>query len=370
MIFKEYGEDNMKEVINEFIEPDSKEKEELWKKAIFVFDTNILLNLYRYSKDTRETLFGSLEYLKERIWLPYQVVYEFMTDRYKVIFETVNRYDTLKHTSENFIKEIRETLRLKSEDQNLKSLKQDIEKWIEDRKENDLIVTNPSNDDILNRILKLFEGKVGRKYKAEELNDIYKDGRERYDKLIPPGYKDDNKNSKAENRGYGDLIIWKQILEYSQNEKKSIVFVTNDQKDDWWNIVKGKTIGPRIELRREFYSTTNQKFLMYTMNSFIEYMNTVGNQSISKKVLNEIQEYEAVKMDENLINKFQVNKIKDLYVKALNDGKDSSLLEKNEIYKKEFHKIRMQYNLLLQKLLLNNSYNDEQKERKINDDEI
>lgn len=32
----------MRSAIKEYIEPSSKEKQELWEKAIFVFDTNVL----------------------------------------------------------------------------------------------------------------------------------------------------------------------------------------------------------------------------------------------------------------------------------------------------------------------------------------
>ena len=46
----------MKIAIKEFIELTDAEKKNLWDKAIFIFDTNIYLNLYRYSKK-RETLF-------------------------------------------------------------------------------------------------------------------------------------------------------------------------------------------------------------------------------------------------------------------------------------------------------------------------
>lgn len=40
----------MKDAIREYLELKDEEKEELWKNAVFVFDTNVFLNLYRYSK--------------------------------------------------------------------------------------------------------------------------------------------------------------------------------------------------------------------------------------------------------------------------------------------------------------------------------
>ena len=40
----------MKSAIREYIELTDAEKAALWEHATFVFDTNVYLNLYRYSK--------------------------------------------------------------------------------------------------------------------------------------------------------------------------------------------------------------------------------------------------------------------------------------------------------------------------------
>ena len=37
----------MKNAIREYLELKDEEKEELWNNAVFVFDTNVFLNLYR-----------------------------------------------------------------------------------------------------------------------------------------------------------------------------------------------------------------------------------------------------------------------------------------------------------------------------------
>ena len=82
----------MKNKIFEYIEPTTAEKAELWNNAVFVFDTNALLNLYRYSKNTRNEVISALEENKEKIWIPYQVAYEFMKNRCDVINEGHSRY--------------------------------------------------------------------------------------------------------------------------------------------------------------------------------------------------------------------------------------------------------------------------------------
>ena len=77
----------MRNAVKEYIEYSSEEKNNLWNTATFVFDTNVFLNLYRYSNKTRNQLIESFEWLKARIWMPYQVASEFCKDRYSVIDE-------------------------------------------------------------------------------------------------------------------------------------------------------------------------------------------------------------------------------------------------------------------------------------------
>ena len=57
----------MRDTIKEYIELSDKEKNDLWNTATFVFDTNVFLNLYRYSNKTRNQLIESFEWLKTRI---------------------------------------------------------------------------------------------------------------------------------------------------------------------------------------------------------------------------------------------------------------------------------------------------------------
>ncbi|WP_044976749.1 PIN domain-containing protein [Ruminococcus sp. HUN007] len=280
----------MKNAIKEFLEPTNSEKQELWEKCVFVFDTNVLLNLYRYSAKTRSSLLAAFERFKDRIWLPYQVAFEFMRKRCEVIYETVHRYEQFKKEIDAFTTKVTDTLRLTSKDDEINDLKRYLYKWLDINKERNLLVENASDDEILEQILSIFDGRIGDKVEDEELTQIKNEGKERYGKSIPPGYKDDKKknNEIDDNNAYGDLIIWKQIIKYAKSNDVGIVFVTHDQKEDWWNIVKGKTIGPRIELRREFIEETKQFFHMYTMNSFISEYNRMNDIPIDKSAVEEV----------------------------------------------------------------------------------
>ena len=278
----------MRNIIREYLEFSEEEKRTIWQNAVFVFDTNILLNLYRYTESTRKNLLDSIKKIKDRIWIPYQVAYEFMKDRPDIIFETERRYEDLIKQGDQFIRNLSNDLRIPSDDASLNELHEKIKTWIGDRKRNDLSVTHPSKDGLLDEILDLFEGKVGEKPSKDAYDKIVNEGNERYKKKIPPGFKDIEKSKRGDNSEFGDLLVWKEIIAYSKDCKKDIIYVTNDKKEDWWEIHYGKTLGPRIELKKEFSEETQKNFLLYSMDSFIEYMNKDGA-SISKEAIDEIK---------------------------------------------------------------------------------
>jgi len=213
-----------------------------------------------------------------------------MRKRCEVIYETVQRYDQFKKEIDSFTNKAVETLRLTSNDEEISDLKRYLFKWLDSNKDRNLLVLSAEEDEILDKILAIFDQRVGLPPSEEELRTIKEEGKERYKKSIPPGYKDDKKKNGSEddNNAYGDLIIWKQIIKYAKENQVGIIYVTHDQKEDWWNIVKGKTIGPRFELRKEFQNETQQEFHMYSMNSFISTYNKMNEVPIDKSAVQEV----------------------------------------------------------------------------------
>ena len=54
----------MKEIFNGYYKLSENEIKTLWDNALFVFDTNVLLNLYRYQSPTRDSLLGVIELVR------------------------------------------------------------------------------------------------------------------------------------------------------------------------------------------------------------------------------------------------------------------------------------------------------------------
>ena len=211
-----------------------------------------------------------------------------------MIYETVQRYDQFKKEIEAFSNKAIDTLRLTTNDEEVSELNRYLYKWLDSNKDRNLLVLSADKDEILDEILRIFDGRVGQSITEEEYSRIKTEGKERYEKRIPPGYRDSKKQQGEENDNnvYGDLIIWKQIIKYSKDNDTGIVYVTHDQKEDWWNIVKGKTIGPRIELRREFTQETQHDFHMYSMNSFIATYNLINEKPIAQSVVDEVSGFD------------------------------------------------------------------------------
>jgi len=281
----------MKDLFRGYIKKSEEDLEKLWKNATFVFDTNILLNLYRYSVDTSNSILELIEYLSDRIFLPHHAAFEFNKNRFEVISEQ-------EKTFADFAKKINEieteidskskhpflSKKLNSEIKNVfEKIKKELESNIETY--NNLSKTDP----IFEKICILFKDKISDQFENDKLKEIYSQGEQRFDLKIPPGYEDRGKN---ENK-FGDLILWMQIIEISRiHNKKSIILITDEKKTDWiWKLKNGKTIGPRPELIEEIYKETQCNFHIFSSERFLTLGKKYSQITPAPEAINEIEAY-------------------------------------------------------------------------------
>jgi len=285
--------------------PNEKEIKKLWEDCLFVFDTNILLNLYRYSDKTKNDFLNILKSIQDRIWIPYQVGFEYHNNRIDLIEGQVAKYD-------NFLKNIKSALsKAKSEITAKKShpyidikLIDKISKIIDKEsvkilKEKIKVEKLIKNDLIELKLNSLFENNVGEQFSDKVLKEILIEGEYRYNNKIPPGYED--LKNKSSIRKYGDLIIWFEMIEKSKLIKKPILFVTDDLKEDWWKTSNKKKI-PRSELIQEFFQKSDQKYFMYHSDEFMTLSEKYLNQNINPKSIEEAKDirYDLKKLNDNI----------------------------------------------------------------------
>lgn len=88
----------MKDIFKEYIVKTEEQKRAIWDNAVIVFDTNILLNLYRYTVGTRDELLSAMQTHQEKLWLPYQVGFEYFNKRLDIIDKMANANTSLKES--------------------------------------------------------------------------------------------------------------------------------------------------------------------------------------------------------------------------------------------------------------------------------
>ena len=290
----------MKESFKEYYKPTEKEFKDLWDNCEFIFDANVLLNIYRYSSETTEEFLDVLKKVQDRVWIPHQAALEYQRNRFSVIEEQVAKCkklekllekneiitfltDNKRHPfvdTELIISEIKKTF---------KNLKGELET------SRNNYPNTISKDNLRDTITEIFNGKIGDEFDKKDLANIYKKGNERYADKIPPGFEDEGKD-KGENKDktriqkYGDCVLWSQIITHAKLEGKPIIFVTDDAKKDWWLKNKNNAIiAPHPFLIKEMRSKSNVDFYMYRSENFMERVKKYLGFDVDKSSLQEIE---------------------------------------------------------------------------------
>lgn len=246
----------------------------IWKNAIFVPDANILLHCVRHPKPVREELMRLFGALGESLWIPYQVGLEFHRNRLDVERTAWDAYDQVERECTKAFNQACDRLRqlrahptieIDRELAALETFSADFKGRLESAK-GDHPVEEISA--VVDQLTVLFDGRVGKQWSEKQLQDIKKEGDARYARKCPPGYLDIKKDEDPF-RKFGDLIIWKDMIEKAKQEKRPIIFVSDDAKEDWWWIHRGQKKGARPELTEEFQNASGQEFHIYEFSNFI-----------------------------------------------------------------------------------------------------
>lgn len=278
------------ETLKEFIDNDN---------YIVLVDSCVFLDYYRYSSETASAILNNLEHLEGYLWLPNQVYKEFKRNYKTVLNPNHNKYKNItkdissitkkfknsldssvnQYNKFNFpkISELREKIygHLEQVQSEVKEYSKEIKREID---ENSAMMKS-------NKMLTFMEklkdnNQVGGVLSPSRILEITQEGEQRFKLNLPPGYEDGDKSDDPIGP-YGDLIVWKNLIEYAQQEKVNIVFTTSDSKPDWWILdeTSDEIIAPREELIAEFNEsiTNDSKLLMLPMKEFIKHFSIINN---------------------------------------------------------------------------------------------
>ena len=262
---------SLREGFPDHFRPTAEEFDRLWDEGMFVIDTNVLLHLYRYSRQTRDELLRVLRALGDKLFLPHQVGREFLDRRLATIRGQRGGFSKVRALATGvrgqIEEELRKVLRLRAgEDlpEGIRNALEEVphggyEKLAERLRDFEEALprasNSPDDDEVWAAVERLFEDKVGPAYGEKEEHEVREEARRRKEAKVPPGFKDSRP---------GDYLIWRQTLDEAGRSGRPVVFVTDDRKEDWWWDEQGETLGPRGELIVEMRREAGVPFYMYT----------------------------------------------------------------------------------------------------------
>ncbi len=275
----------MRTTFHQFFRPTKAEMDELLATALICYDANVLLNVYRYSDETKDGLVQVFQAFVDRTYLPHQVALEYARNRAKTIVDQVNlckaTEDAFKKVIKDFIAPINKQPFLSHS--STKALEGVIDELASKREILESMITE---DRYAELILGLFDKRIGVVPDKEKLTQFHNQAADRYAKGRPPGYED--LKDKDIPCAYGDYIVWRQLMDIAMDKKRDFVLVIDDTKLDWWTRLSGKTIGPRPELLEEFSQETGRRVWLFTSKGFLIATREAGSTNVSDNVINEV----------------------------------------------------------------------------------
>lgn len=256
---------------------------------LIVLDTTILLELYRKPANISLDIIKAFKEIVDRIYVPRQVYDEYLRNYHKVSGNEKGKYQKVGTELSGPLTKLQEEITSRTTEYrkhdytDITKLQSDLGEKLEEIRnilkdyENSHRKESEKNKDFLQHDkvkefidLLVEQGNVGMPIPFSKRLLILQEGKIRFENLIPPGYEDYKKDGAAK---YGDLFIWKDIIEVAKERNVNILFVCNDVKGDWWETDREIPIELRRELSEEFKEINPLlKIHFLTMNKFFSYI--------------------------------------------------------------------------------------------------
>lgn len=241
---------------------------------LVVLDTNVLLSLYNFQGKSLEDFTQVFESIGDRLFVPHQVMDEFWRNRLTVLKENKGRHRERERVEEAFDEAESQARRWHQrvvkrggglpEDMRhaLSSARESVLSYMDETNSSTRTVLpeTPTYDDpVLLTLERLLHGRVGAGPDETARQRMIEEAKKRFAKKIPPGYMDAD---KASDRGAGDYIVWRQVLDHVKATPSNVLLITQDVKEDWWADSGGSAMRARPELVQELRREAGAELLL------------------------------------------------------------------------------------------------------------
>ncbi|WP_157553294.1 PIN-like domain-containing protein [Jiangella gansuensis] len=273
---------SLRELFLSYYSPTRQELRDVLLDGIISVDTNVLLDLYRYTPSARAELINLFSAFGERLFIPYTVAKEYQEGRLGAVLDHLGEYDDARGHLEaareravsalNFLAKRRSfrrdefELELSRLDSAFRAAERRVAALASDY---DLDPEGLIDSDPIRKSLEpIFNGKVGRPLNpaAEQAHrELF--GSENRTEVLPG---DSDAKRKPIARAANDYLIWNELKVEVARRGKPILFVTSDDKADWVGRERGRTERPRRELVEEMLRDCGVRPYMMQPAKFLE----------------------------------------------------------------------------------------------------
>ncbi|SUU24462.1 PIN domain-containing protein [Acinetobacter haemolyticus] len=314
-----------------------KKIDEIKNDALILLDTNILLLPYKTNSESLNAIRQVYSQLisTDQLYVPAHTIREFLKnrpDKLSEIVEALNKKSSssfqyvdnypvltnLEEYSELAALGVELKARIKEYQDKIRSIMSTIQSWTWDDS-----VSLVYKELFVDRIL---DGNI-------EMSDLERELEKRNTLSQPPGFKDKGKDLNAS----GDLIIWKEILKCAQEKGKDVIFISADEKNDWWHKSNKEGLYPRFELIDEFRRVTAGKsFHIISLSKLLKIFDASANviQSVEETENNIADETSNIEKEYNdyLNYRRYLNIPKNHKIEVVDDGRNTKNRLDTDIY--------------------------------------
>jgi hypothetical protein len=151
------------------------------------------------------------------------------------------------------------------------------------------------HDPVLEALSEIFNGRTGAPFDKTREQELIQEFQRRAAEKIPPGYRDIDKRDNA----HGDFFVWEQIIAECAPGSESLLFVTNDAKEDWVRREAGLIVGARPELIAEFRERCGADLLITQLGRFLQVAKEELGASVSAST---VAQADNVTTDQDLLD--------------------------------------------------------------------
>ena len=265
--------------------------------GVIVFDTNVLLNVLRYSPTARRELLDAIKSVANRCIVPHQIALEYNRNRVQVVADRRKELDDLADKISNVRtsgRTITNTLRTRRmiPSENLEPLEKSVSQFFEaldeahtealEQYDLDPNTITGKIDEWTEELNEALSGRVAEPPSAEERRQDEEEAERRVAERVAPGFKDSPN---------GDYLWWAETLRADETTGRDIFIVSDDAaKGDWRFEERGMTLGPHEILVRDAEAAGIASLTLLTTFEFLRLVEARGASPVSDATIAESEQ--------------------------------------------------------------------------------